>query len=295
MVPKAMFIGRAAEALRNRRNKRSPASVQMVKATRLFTVNTVVIQRMSPASLRGNAPSLCPTPITLPARSPKRSIDWPPRMAASGPGDRLPTETELMARYGCSRMTVNKTMASLLATGLISRNRRAGTVVARPRVHAAVLTIPDIRADIEARGARYGYRPLLDEVRPPCCVHLGDEGHYLGQSRFIKSVHLADENPVLIEDRHIFLEAVPEAEGTDFRKEPPGPKLVACVPWTEAEHRIAAIAADPSTARVLEVSLGMPCLLVERRTWRGAETFTIAKQVFRGDAFDLTARFGPSA
>jgi len=184
-------------------------------------------------------------------------------------------------------------MASLAATGLISRNRRAGTVVARPRMHAAVLNIPDIRADIEARGASYGYRPLLDEMRPPCCVHLGAEGHHLGQSRFVRSVHLADDSPVLIEDRHIFLDAVPAAATADFSSEPPGPWLLGHVPWTEAEHRIAAIAADAVVARALEVDFGTPCLLVERRTWRGAETLTIARQVFRGDAFDLTARFGP--
>ena len=210
------------------------------------------------------------------------------------PGDRLPTETDLMARYGCSRMTVNKAMTSLAATGLISRNRRAGTVVARPRMHAAVLNIPDIRADIEARGARYGYRAMLDERRPPCCVHLGAEGHHLGQSRFIRSVHLADGSPVLMEDRHIFLDAVPDAATANFRFEPPGPWLLGHVPWTEAEHRIAAIAADALTARSLEVSVGTPCLLVERRTWRWEETLTIARQIFRGDAYDLTARFGPS-
>jgi ABC-type dipeptide/oligopeptide/nickel transport system ATPase subunit len=47
--------------------------------------------------------------------------------------------------------------------------------------------------------------------------------------------------------------------------------------------------------RWLEISVGVPCLLVERRTWRGDDTLTIARQVFRGDAFDLTARFGPSS
>ena len=211
------------------------------------------------------------------------------------PGQRLPTETALMATWGCSRMTVNKAMASLAASGLVTRNRRAGTIVARPKVHSAVLTIPDIRADIEARGAVYGYRPLLDEVRPPCCVHLGTEGHHLGQSRFIRSLHLADDSPVLIEDRHVFLDAVAEAADADFRTEPPGPWLLGHVPWTEAEHRIAAIPADAQTSRALEVSLGAPCLLVERRTWRGVETITITRQIFRGDAFDLTARFGPSA
>ncbi|OJY28848.1 MAG: histidine utilization repressor [Rhodobacterales bacterium 65-51] len=211
------------------------------------------------------------------------------------PGFRLPTETVLMAQYGCSRMTVNKAMASLAASGLVMRNRRAGTTVARPRMHSAILNIPDIRAEIEARGETYGYRSLMDEVRPPCCVHLGAEGHHLGQSRFIRSLHLADDLPVLLEDRHIFLDAVTEAMAADFRSEPPGPWLLGHVVWTEAEHRIAAVPADAMTARALEVSLGAPCLLVERRTWRGEETITIARQMFRGDAFDLTARFGPQA
>lgn len=211
------------------------------------------------------------------------------------PGYRIPTETELMAQYGCSRMTVNKAMASLANAGLITRNRRAGTVVARPRLHSAVLNIPDVRAEIEARDEIYGYRALLDEMRPPCCIHLGAEGHHMGRSRFIRSVHLADESPILVEDRHIFLDAVPAAATADFEREPPGPWLLGHVPWTEAEHRIAAVPADTLTAKALGVGLGTPCLLVERRTWRGTETITIASQIFRGDAFDLTARFGPKS
>lgn len=213
---------------------------------------------------------------------------WPP-------GHRIPPETELVATYGCSRMTVNKAMSSLAAEGLILRNRRAGTVVARPRIHSAVLNIPDIRARIEERGATYGYRPLMDELRPPCCVHLGSEGHHLGQSRFIRSLHLSDGAPVLLEDRHIFLDAVPEATSANFLADPPGAWLIAHVPWTEAEHRISAIAAETGVARALEVASGAPCLLVERRTWRGTDTVTIARQVFRGDSFDLVARFGPES
>lgn len=216
------------------------------------------------------------------------SGEWPP-------GHRIPPETELVATYGCSRMTVNKAMSSLAAEGLILRNRRAGTVVARPRIHSAVLKIPDIRAKVEERGATYSYSVMDDELRPPCCVHLGSEGHHLGRSRFIRSLHLRDALPVMLEDRHIFLDAVPEAERADFHAEPPSEWLVAHVPWTEAEHRIAAIAAETPIARALEIANASPCLLVERRTWRGADTVTIVRQVFRGDAFDLIARFGPNS
>ena len=73
-----------------------------------------------------------------------RSGEWPP-------GFRIPSEMELMANWACSRMTVNKAVAALATEGLVDRNRRAGTTVARPRMHAAMLRIPDIGADIEAR------------------------------------------------------------------------------------------------------------------------------------------------
>jgi len=211
------------------------------------------------------------------------------------PGHRVPTETELVATYGCSRMTVNKAMSALAAEGLILRNRRAGTVVAHPRIHSAVLNIPDIRAKVEERGSIYGYKALNDELRSPCCVHLGGEGHHLGRSRFIQSVHFSDGSPVLVEDRHIFLDTVPSAEAVDFSTQPPGPWLLSHVPWTEAEHRISAIAADTPVAQELNVASGSPCLLVERRTWRGTSTVTIVRQAFRGDAFDLIARFGPNS
>lgn len=172
-------------------------------------------------------------------------------------------------------MTVNKAMVSLATEGLILRNRRAGN------------------AKVEERGAIHGYHALTDELRPPCCVHLGSEGHRLGRSRFIRSLHCSDALPVMLEDRHIFLDAAPDAERADFVAEPPGLWLVAHVAWTEAEHRMAAISADTASARALQITGTAPCLLVERRSWRGPDTVTIVRKVFRGDAFDLIARFGP--
>ena len=68
------------------------------------------------------------------------------------PGDRIPFEHELTARYGCSRMTVSKAISELAGRGLVTRRRRAGTFVAQPKAHAAVLAIPDLRAEVIERG-----------------------------------------------------------------------------------------------------------------------------------------------
>jgi GntR family transcriptional regulator, histidine utilization repressor len=210
-------------------------------------------------------------------------------------GCRIPLEHELMAQYGCSRMTVNKAVSALAAEGLIIRNRRAGSFVARPHMHSAVMQIPDIRHEVEARGGIYAYKCLKAEKCKPHCKHFGGLESEPGRSLYIRSVHLSDGEPLMLEERHIYLKAVPAAAMVDFQATPPGPWLLEHVPWTEAENRISAIAAGAAAAKALAVKAGSACLVVERRTWRGAETVTKVRQTFRGDAYHVMARFGSTA
>ena len=83
------------------------------------------------------------------------------------PGHRIPYEHELTAQFGCARMTVNKAIASLVDAGLIVRRRRVGSFVAQPRIHSAVLDIPDIQGEVTARGAVYGLALLYRRRRKP--------------------------------------------------------------------------------------------------------------------------------
>ena len=94
-------------------------------------------------------------------------------------------------------------------------------------------------------------------------------------------------------DRLIGLKVVPEAANVDFATLAPGSWLLGHVPWTEAEHRISAINATARNAESLNISKGAACLCLERRTWRAGETITYVRQIFRGDLYDLVARFSP--
>ena len=67
------------------------------------------------------------------------------------------------------------------------------------------------------------------------------------------------------------------------------------VPWSEARHRISAVGASPEVARLLMVSKGTACLMVERWTWREGIPITSVSQIFLGDRFDLTASFAPTS
>lgn len=211
------------------------------------------------------------------------------------PGERLPTEQELMRHYDCSRMTVNKALSALAAAGLIDRRKRAGTFVARPRVHSMVLDVPDLEQEVVQRGQSYRYDLLRREVRMADPARL-EEGLLAGAGRLLvlEGVHHADGVPLASEQRLISLSAVPETAAVDFKGASPGAWLLKHVPWTQAETRIAAVGAGSETAAALNLPVGAPCLLIERRTWRGDDGITLVRQHFVGSGYDLIATFGPA-
>lgn len=224
--------------------------------------------------------------ITTDLAAPIRSGAWPP-------GHRIPFEHELMQSYGCARATANKAVQALATQGLVERRRKAGTFVAQPHIHTAILRIPDIRAEVEARGQTYGWRLLrrLIRKRRPSAEEreLGVTGSVLE----LRGLHLANARPVALEDRLINLGETPAATAVDFAGEAPGAWLLAHAPWTEARHEIAALNPLAADAQALEIDSACACLSVKRWTWRREAGVTFARQLFIGGAIDLEARFTP--
>jgi GntR family transcriptional regulator, histidine utilization repressor len=217
------------------------------------------------------------------------SGEWPP-------GHRLPFEHELMDTYACARMTVNKVLSGLAAAGLVERRRRAGSFVSRPKVHSAVLQIPDLKAEVESRGEHYGYRLLERQKRRATRQDLARLDVDLRTPVLaLRCRHEAAKQPFALEDRLMNLKAVPEAARQDFATLPPSTWLIDHVPWTEAEHRISACNADKSLAGDLKIEEGAACLVIERRTWRNGDPITAVRLVHPGPLYDLTARFTPSS
>ena len=209
------------------------------------------------------------------------------------PGDRLPTEQVLMAHYGCSRMTVNKALSALATAGLVERRKKAGTIVARPRLHSMVLDVPDLQQQVEESGRRYAFRLTARVVRP---FRKADAAQISRGGRLLEleGVHEADGIPFAVEQRLVSLDAVPAIEALEFGPLAPGGWLLKHVPWTEAETRILAVGAAPAEAARLGVAAGAPCLCVERRTWRRHDSITFVRQLFVAESYDMVARFGPA-
>ena len=204
------------------------------------------------------------------------------------PGFRIPFEHELVQTYRCSRATAGKALAALARAGLIERRRKAGSFVAHPQVHSAVLEVPDLADLVERRGETYAW-----ELTTQRAMRQSDANSLGEPSVLIEGRHHAGGEPLALERRLIALAAVPDALDTDFMAEAPGAWLLRHVPWTSARHRIRAREATPAEARLLNVRPRAACLELDRRTWQAGKAVTQVRQLFRADRFDLTAEFKP--
>lgn len=197
------------------------------------------------------------------------------------PGHPIPAEHALMAEYGCARMTVNKAIAAMAAAGLVTRRRRAGTVVAAPASERAVMEIADLAEESARLGLSYRHTILSHAVKETKA----------GQMLCVTTLHERGGAPLALEERHISLAAVPQAAAESFTDTPPGTWLLQHVAWSEAQHVIGAKAADAALARHLGVPRGAPCLTLDRRTWQAGELITEVRLTYPADRHSFTSRF----
>jgi GntR family histidine utilization transcriptional repressor len=199
------------------------------------------------------------------------------RARAWSPGAVLPRETELAAEFGCARATVNRALRELAEDGVLDRRRRAGTRVSPSGAGRPRIEIPLIRAEIEARGAAYGYR-LLRRAEGPAPDWLAVRLGLPAAARVleVEALHLADAQPWQHERRWISLAAVPAAAAQSFERTGANEWLVAEVPASEAEIAFSAVGAEPAVAAVLGVPAGSALFRTERTTWLDGRAVTHA-------------------
>lgn len=216
------------------------------------------------------------------------SGQWPP-------GHRVPPEQELVKRYGCSRMTVNKALSALAATGLIVRRRRSGSFVAAPVNEANVLQVRPVEEDVRRNNKQYRLQVVQRAVRKATERDAARLAVAAGTPVLaLACVHFADGRPFAAEERLINLAAVPSAGDQAFNDVSPGHWLLTKVPWSEAEHHIRAVNADAAMAAALDIDVRDACLVVERRTANAGQPVTHVILSYPGERHALVARFNPA-
>jgi GntR family transcriptional regulator, histidine utilization repressor len=210
---------------------------------------------------------------------------------------RLPSEHELVALLGVSRMTVNRALRELTSEGHLQRIQGVGTFVAPPRPQAALIEINDIGEEIRARGQRHRSEVILleriDNPAPDLLARF-ERGSMKAVAHSIVS-HFENDVPVLLEERFVNPELAPDYLDQDFTAVTTYDYLSQRVPLTEVEHVISAVSAGKDLARLLRLRVGEPCLLLHRRTWWNRVVVTVNNFTYAGNRYVLGSRYVPNA
>lgn len=209
-------------------------------------------------------------------------------------GALMPSESDLVARFGVSRMTVGRALNELQAEGLVERRQGQGTFAAERYRVASQLRIRDLHEEIESGGHAHDARVVIGREEPAPAAIAERLGLAIGAPAFhTLIVHRRDGLPLQCEDRWVNPAAAPAYLAVDFTRTTPTRHLLEVAPFWSADYRIEAAHPTPLEARLLGVGRREPCLVIERRTRDRQRIITVARLVHPGSRYTLEGRFDP--
>ncbi|GAB7539934.1 GntR family transcriptional regulator [Burkholderia sp. 22PA0099] len=210
------------------------------------------------------------------------------------PHARMPSEHELCALFGVSRITVRQALGDLQKEGLVFRIHGKGTFVAKPKAFQNVAWLQGFAEAMSSMGYE-----ILNQLRSLRTVKA--DRHVAAKLQLpegsdvteIRRVRLLNREPVSLE-----ITWVPEALGKRLANTDLSTRDIFLilendcgVPLGHADLSIDAILADDEIVEALRVEDGSPVLRIERLTHDEAgRPVDYEYLYFRGDAFQYRLR-----
>jgi GntR family transcriptional regulator len=217
--------------------------------------------------------------------------DWLTDAIAAGhlsPGDRLPTEHDLAAWLGVSRMTLRHALSELAQRGLVTRTvgRGGGTFVAEAKLEQDLTTLAGFSAQLRRHGKVAGARVLAAAEIPAsaaaaAALELPDGDPVIE----VRRIRLADGKPMVIEHSLFpaalcpgLLESRLDGSLYELLEDKYGLRP------HRARESLEPVIAGVREAEALEVEEGAPLMLVERTAYSvSGRPLEFARDLFRGD------------
>lgn len=203
-------------------------------------------------------------------------------------GDALPSERDLCAIMGASRVTVRKAIEILIEEGLLSRRQGSGTFVS-PRIQAPGSFLTSFSEDAEARGDAANTRwlsKLVDAATPEEVRSLElDPGATVVR---LNRVRMAGGEALAIENAVVPAAMLPDIETI-------GSSLYLALtalgnrPAT-GQQKIRAALAGAAEAALLSIPEGSEILRIERLTRRAdGRPVELTRSAYRGERYEFVS------
>jgi GntR family histidine utilization transcriptional repressor len=210
-------------------------------------------------------------------------------------GQKLPSENDLVLALGVSRMTVNRALRDLTQKGLINRVHGLGSFVAEKPRHASLIELKDIALEVTSNGKQHSSsvevletRLASTEIAADMSVPVNTELYYLN------AVHYQNDIPIQLESRYVNPALIPEFLLQDFTKITSTAYLLSQFQPDEMEHIVSAVIPDVASQDRLKIGSGVPCLQLNRRTWKNSQVVTQVTLIYPGSRYNLGARYATS-
>ena len=210
------------------------------------------------------------------------------------PGDRLPSEDQLLERFGVSRITVRRAIQNLIQRGLVEIRRGNGTFVLAPKISQELTRLTGFVEDMAIQGRKSAARVLSQGI----VAANASVARQLGVSKGtkvmrIERVRLADSVPMSFDETYLPLEIGKQIVRNDLRVNPIFSLLEEKygIPLVEAEYVLEASAASAHVAEALGVAEGSPIFRIERTSsTAGGKQIDYEILSYRGDLIRFVTR-----
>jgi GntR family transcriptional regulator len=206
-----------------------------------------------------------------------------------GVGTAIPSERQLSADLGVSRLTLRAALDDLAREGYVVRRRGSGTYVQQPKI-SQELTMTSFSEDMRRRGMVPGSRTLsletqLAGARLGRLLHVSPSEEIL----VIKRLRLADGAPMAIETLHLPRTLVPGLEAKDlggsFYELYRDRYGIVIASGTQA---IEPTVTNEEESKALAVPLHSPAFLFERTSRdQDGRAVEYVQSVYRGDRYRI--------
>jgi GntR family transcriptional regulator len=216
------------------------------------------------------------------------------RISTLHPGERLPSDAELCAEFGVSRMTARHAMQRLAVDGLIRREPGRGSFVAEPPAHRRANRLMTFTREMLRAGRVPSSRILTRVIRPSTAEEAPSLGIPARQPVVhLRRLRLADGEPIALESAVLIGACAGAVMTADLAKGSLHETLGrAGFVLSRGTGTIAAAAATAEEARLLGIRTGGP-LLVERRIIQDAHGRRIeaTESVYPAERYALEVHF----